>query len=569
MKYEFFPKNFSVFICMNSTPIRNIINEELRKVNGDPNNFKQWFGNSKVVDRNGQPLRVYHGTQADFQEFKSETGLMYFSQTTKYASQFATNRELKRTVNDSQPSVMPVYLSIQKPLDLREFKTEIISRYEFAGKLDDLGIEINSDNLKDYPMGINMGEDVRVWQWIRFNAGYLLPIIIGKGFDGIFMYEHAETGGKTISDVAYVIFEPTQVKSATGNNGEYSQSNPDITKENKEINTDNINDNFKQWFGNSKVINADGTPKKMYHGTRGEFNAFRTSLIFLTDSPNIAVHFAKDADTRKGGMNIMPLYVKAENIFDYKNNAHIDLLVNEIKKQNPNMSREYLFALKTGDWSAIESQKIRIKDLGFDSFYVKEFISGAGFRSLAVFNANQVKSATGNSGEYGNTDDILNEIETTLENYINENKKISLNEERETFFKVFHGTSAEGARDIIANGIDIRKSYGGYFGTGFYCALDYNLAKSNYADFAENETDSDNIEHGVILEFNVKSTANILDLRDSDDWSQWLPYAKYTYKPDLYKTLINVGIDGLYDNSFEGVVFYNPNALEFIKSYPL
>jgi len=207
--------------------IVEIIGEEIQ----NNQNFQQWFGQSKVVDRSGKPLKVYHGTQSDFNSFKSETGLMYFSKTPKYASQFATNREIKRTVDDSQPSVMPVYLSIQKPLDLLEFKTEIISRYEFGGKLDDLGIEINSDNLKDYPMGLNMGEDVRVWQWLRFNAKYLLPIIKASGYDGIFMYEHAETGGKTIQDVAYVIFEPTQAKSATGNNGEYDRSNPDITKE--------------------------------------------------------------------------------------------------------------------------------------------------------------------------------------------------------------------------------------------------------------------------------------------------------------------------------------------------
>ena len=32
---------------------------------------------------------------------------------------------------------------------------------------------------------------------------------------------------------------------------------------------------FKKWFGNSKVVNADGTPKVMYHGTpNGNFDTF-------------------------------------------------------------------------------------------------------------------------------------------------------------------------------------------------------------------------------------------------------------------------------------------------------
>lgn len=42
------------------------------------NRFKNWFGDwindpenaSKVVDENGEPLVVYHGTEAEFTEFE-------------------------------------------------------------------------------------------------------------------------------------------------------------------------------------------------------------------------------------------------------------------------------------------------------------------------------------------------------------------------------------------------------------------------------------------------------------------------------------------------------------------
>ena len=33
------------------------------------NNFKRWFGDSKVVDDNGQPLVCYHGSTVDIKEF--------------------------------------------------------------------------------------------------------------------------------------------------------------------------------------------------------------------------------------------------------------------------------------------------------------------------------------------------------------------------------------------------------------------------------------------------------------------------------------------------------------------
>ena len=32
--------------------------------------FREWFGNSKVVDESGKPLVVYHGTSGDFDVFR-------------------------------------------------------------------------------------------------------------------------------------------------------------------------------------------------------------------------------------------------------------------------------------------------------------------------------------------------------------------------------------------------------------------------------------------------------------------------------------------------------------------
>ena len=34
--------------------------------------FKKWFGNSKVVDKDGKPLRAFHGTSKDFFAFNTE-----------------------------------------------------------------------------------------------------------------------------------------------------------------------------------------------------------------------------------------------------------------------------------------------------------------------------------------------------------------------------------------------------------------------------------------------------------------------------------------------------------------
>ncbi len=36
------------------------------------NNFWNWFGDSKVVSQDNDPLVVYHGTEADFDNFSDE-----------------------------------------------------------------------------------------------------------------------------------------------------------------------------------------------------------------------------------------------------------------------------------------------------------------------------------------------------------------------------------------------------------------------------------------------------------------------------------------------------------------
>ena len=53
---------------------------------------------------------------------------------------------------------------------------------------------------------------------------------------------------------------------------------------------------FKQWFGDSKIVNPDGSPKVMYHGTSANFSTFKpkqAKSVFVTDDPEFAEDFAK------------------------------------------------------------------------------------------------------------------------------------------------------------------------------------------------------------------------------------------------------------------------------------
>lgn len=144
-------------------------------------------------------------------------------------------------------------------------------------------------------------------------------------------------------------------------------------------------------------------------------------------------------------------------------------------------------------------------------------------------------------------------------NFIRRKLRESLNEVKEDFKVLYHGTDMSSAIDIKEKGVDISKGHGGYFGWGFYTTPTFELAKSNYAEFSGDE------DGGVILEFALSDDANILDLRDSDDWERWKPLSRKIYDKNLYKELISMGIDGLWDDSFNGVVIYNPKVLTLKK----
>lgn len=80
----------------------------------------------------------------------------------------------------------------------------------------------------------------------------------------------------------------------------------------------NLNANFWKWFADSKVVNADGTPRVMYHGTSADFDTFDTSKIVVvdTDAPFNGFWFSSDSDTSPAfhnPSNIMPLYLRITN----------------------------------------------------------------------------------------------------------------------------------------------------------------------------------------------------------------------------------------------------------------
>lgn len=86
---------------IDSGVIQSVINDSIYEVQtsygyNQQREFQKWFGDSKVVDDQGNPLVVYHGTTADFDVFNVGS---FFTQNPSEASAYTFSRDLLKKEN--------------------------------------------------------------------------------------------------------------------------------------------------------------------------------------------------------------------------------------------------------------------------------------------------------------------------------------------------------------------------------------------------------------------------------------------------------------------------------------
>ena len=199
-------------------------------------NFKRWFGNSKVVDENGNPLVVYHGSNANFTIFdKSKIDIdnlgagFYFS-SEDIANSYANRRTQER---GGKENTYAVYLKMEKPLDFRNVTHEQAieaNKQEFLSfGFDEAEAQRQAAELVDGFIAdtkrFNEKTDFAIALPDNKSEG-MQRFIKNEGIDGFIVPGKDKASGK--DGVAYVVFEPHQIKSATNNNGDFSSENADI-----------------------------------------------------------------------------------------------------------------------------------------------------------------------------------------------------------------------------------------------------------------------------------------------------------------------------------------------------
>ena len=415
--------------------------------------FDAWFAGSKVVDNKGNPLVMYHATQADIGEFRPFT---------HFGTQAAAN-ERHDTLTDFYDNtlksnrshgsnIMPVYLSIKNPLRLPDLATIDLDgnpmRYAEDEDENHSDYDPDDDDNQQWARGWESEDalamtclEMGVFNIDEYEETYYndkaVKLLEQKGYDGIVYKNAVEDKGMD----SWINFRPDQVKSALGNGGEYDPNNHSIIAAMTPL---------QKWFKGSKIVDAQGNPLKVYHGTNQSFDTFDAERggdsthansaqegFWFAAHPTVASEYADFAGKKvihnvkeheKKYNQLAKEIEKAERKGDWETYERltIELETHELSalREAPkgmNVMPVYLrmvnpkvvetnggfWNLKDaeGEQRSVSSVIAEAKKEGHDGVVFKGVNDSPGASGIAcdhfvVFSPNQVKSAIGNSGEF-------------------------------------------------------------------------------------------------------------------------------------------------------------------------
>ena len=288
--------------------------------------FKDWFGDwendpdnsSKVVDENGEPMVVYHGTQSEFSSFDKDAilerkdGIKGFYFVTEKRRGSVAGYYAQENGN-----VMPVFLNIRQPL-----VKSTIEKYD----------------VKDIPSGSD---------GIISTAG---NDIERRYYD--YTDEQVKTERVKKGDIVEIVaFEPTQIKSATDNVGTFDKNNPDI-RYRRASNRSVISSRFERQaeiqreekntksaanivLGNANVVlNDTNIFDEQYQ------NAIDNNLIDENVSPLIDSFGITWGYQLKNGVIVINKDVFVSDILDKRVKDNLSLLISSLMKTNKTFFKE-------------------------------------------------------------------------------------------------------------------------------------------------------------------------------------------------------------------------------------
>lgn len=173
-------------------------------------NFRAWFRASQAVDEQGLPLRLYHGTPAEFDRFHDSDKGLYFTEHPQTAQAYALGWD----GSEEAPcgAVLPVWLSLQRPLRVdREFLERFVHEHHDEAEVH----RRRAGSATFLPDAFESSEE-----WAR---NLVRREARRRRCDGM-LIEHdmlplSCLDGDWDFQRSFVVFSPSQVKSAISNSG--------------------------------------------------------------------------------------------------------------------------------------------------------------------------------------------------------------------------------------------------------------------------------------------------------------------------------------------------------------
>lgn len=219
--------------------------------------FKEWFGDwenepenaSKIVDENGEPMVVYHGTplsrnqitpnrgwhgddyvsqEAPFHTFRGGeySGLIFTSVDYDQARIIASRRSMEIPDDErgneqwtEEGYVYDLYANVKKPFDPQDRNAMSEVLHQFGDKIPTLSFYGGKGDSVSPDVALKMAASESN-SWMLTETSEFLSKVKELGYDGLVGYDEW---------VKYIaVVSPDQIKSATENIGAFDPANPDI-----------------------------------------------------------------------------------------------------------------------------------------------------------------------------------------------------------------------------------------------------------------------------------------------------------------------------------------------------
>lgn len=377
--------------------------------------FVRWFGDwqnnpekaSKIVNPDGTPKVMYHGTQSSFTVFDKKKAKsygyygkgFYFTDSESHAGQYGNS--------------MAVYLDVKNPLEQGKnhiSKKQLRKFLEAVAENEDYDIwNYGTEDISEIIDSIYRDDAFAVLQDVNATA-------IGDLAEAITLFNKVNNTNYdgVITPTETVVYEPTQIKSATDNIGTFDKSNPDIRySRNRDTDymtaVENGDMETAQRMVDEAAKNA-GYTVKGYHGTGSDFTVFDESKVggrnvwgkgfYFGSNKGIADDYAQWRERKGGKSRIISAYLKFDNPF-IPTESSLGTAEEILDKWFPDMwrsSRELGIGYIQGklDGSVVdllqfiaEHNKTEVRDVLSDYGY-DGIIDGG---EIVAFKASQIKSA--------------------------------------------------------------------------------------------------------------------------------------------------------------------------------